>query len=177
MIIPRTNLAPAPTCPGKRDVELATGLALATLAICGWEDVALIGAPMQAPLVPEDRQQYIAGWPAGYALQEALQVVRRYAGGHSLTLIAAPQNPPADALAILTANDPHIRMVFRDLATLRRAGALRGIDGRTLVVTCPPHGPGLDTSQAPFRLIYVARNLAGPGGVYLYAPLRTALRQ
>lgn len=149
---------------------LAGSLALATLAVCGWEDVSLIGAPAQAALVPADRHQYITGWPAGYALQKALQAVRRYAGGQSVTLIAAPQNPPADALAVVVANDPHIRVVFRDLATLRHAGALRGYATRTLVVTCPPYGPGLDTSQAPFRLIYVARNLDGRGGVYLYAP-------
>lgn len=148
---------------------LAGSLALATLAICGWEDVGLIVAPLQAPLVLTDRDQYITGWPAGYALQEALQAVRRYAGGQSVTLIAAPQNPPADALAVLVANDPHIHVVFRDLATLRQAGALHGYAGRTLVVTCPPHGPGLDTSRAPFRLIYVAHNLDSPGGVYLYA--------
>jgi hypothetical protein len=140
---------------------------LAILA-CVREDVPLIAAPAHAAMVEGDREQYIAGWPAGYALERALADLRRVTHGQTVTLISPLQNPPADALAVLVGRDPHIHLLYRDLASLQHATALSRYPQRTFVVVCRPTGQQIDVRRAGLRLVIAEPNANGIGGVYMY---------
>ena len=147
-------------------------LVLLAILACVREDVPLIAAPAHAALVQGDREQYIAGWPAGYALQRALADLRRVTHGQTVTLISPLQNPPADALAVLVGRDPHIQLLYRDLASLQHATALSRYPERTFVVVCRPTGQQIDVRRAGLRLMVAGPNSNGIGGVYLYTASR-----
>lgn len=155
---------------------LAGMLVALAAGACIGEDVLVIATPARAAFVANDREQYISGWPAGYALTRALADVRRLARGRSMTLIAPLQNPPADDLLILIGRDPHVHLVFRDLTGLQGA-ALRSHGAPTFVVVCRPVGQRIDARRAGLYLVISVPNLDGDGGVYLYAPSPAASRE
>jgi hypothetical protein len=80
----------------------------------------------------------------------------------------ALQNPPADALAVLVGCDPHIHLLYRDLASLHHATALSRYPERTCVVVCRPTGQQIDVRRAGLRLVAAEPNANGIGGVYMY---------
>jgi hypothetical protein len=49
-----------------------------------------------------------------------------------------PQNPPADALAVLVDRDPHMHLLYRDLASLQYGTAMSCYPKRAFVVVCRP---------------------------------------
>lgn len=162
--------------PSGATVRRALASALVVLAIgaCAWEDVPLIVSPAHAALVAGDRAQYIGEWPAGYALRSALADLRRLTHGQAVTLISPVQNPPADDLAVLVGRDPHIHVLYRDLADLQRPAALDRYPARTFIVVCRPVGQQIDARRAGLHLVVAEPNLGGVGGVYLYTPDRHA---
>jgi hypothetical protein len=82
------------------------------------------------------------------------------------------QNPPADALAVLVGRDPHIHLLYRDLASLRHAMALSRYPERTFVVVCRPTGQQIDVRRVGLRLVVAEPNANGIGGVYVYTANR-----
>ncbi len=147
----------------------ALALTLCTLAVgmCLWEDTAAIAAPASAPLLAGDREQYVTGWPAGYALQAALDRLSSLAGGRAVTLLAAPQNPPGDSLLVLAARYPRVRLRFYQPGTLTRA-ALR-FRGMPVYVLTAAQAALLPPMALVLRRVAFIGYGDAPGGVSLYA--------
>lgn len=161
------------TAPGARRTSrrlAAIVLLVAVGGVCAWEDIPLVADPAHAAMVPGDWRQYIAGWPAGYALVEALADVRRAAHGRQVTLVSSTRNPPGDALAVLLSGDHRVHLAYADFRDLARPGALDRYGPATFVIVCRPTGQPLDARRAGLRLVAVARDKDGAGGVYVYTP-------
>lgn len=148
------------------------GLALLALAIilCCGQDAPLIADPARASFLPVDRQQYVSGWPAGYALARALRRAHGLAHGRPMTLVSSLQNPPGDALAVLVGREPRVRLVYRDFARLDRPGLLASPGRAVFVVVCRPTGQRISARRAGLRLAARIANGDGVGSVDLYAP-------
>jgi hypothetical protein len=76
----------------------------------------------------------------------------------------ALQNPPADALAVLVGCDPHIHLLYPDLASLQYATALSRYPERTFVAVCRPIGQHIGAPPAELRLVVAEANANGIGG-------------
>jgi 4-amino-4-deoxy-L-arabinose transferase-like glycosyltransferase len=71
---------------------------------------ALRNDPATGHFVPEDRWQYIAGWPSGYGLDGLESYIRRQAKTKHVVVVAAPAHQPSNALLYGLADNAHIQV-------------------------------------------------------------------
>jgi hypothetical protein len=102
-----------------RMVSLTTmGMAVALVALgmlyTTVFDVSRIAAlrndPAKGHFVPDDRWQYIAGWPSGYGLDGLESYIRRQAKTKDVVVVADPTHQPSSALLYGLADNAHIQV-------------------------------------------------------------------
>jgi hypothetical protein len=95
-----------------------TGMAVALVALgmlyTTVFDVSRIAAlrndPATGHFVPDDRWQYIAGWPSGYGLVGLESYIRRQAKTKDVVVVADPSHQPSSALLYGLADNAHIQV-------------------------------------------------------------------
>ena len=82
---------------------------------------ALRNDPATGYFVPDDRWQYIAGWPSGYGLDGLESYIRRLAKTKGVVVVADPAHQPSSALLYGLADNAHIQVRPAPLTQNRRS--------------------------------------------------------
>jgi hypothetical protein len=82
---------------------------------------ALRNDPATGHFVPDDRWQYIAGWPSGYGLDGIESYIRRLAKSRDVVVVADRSHQPSSALLYSLADNAHIRVRPAPLTQSRRS--------------------------------------------------------
>jgi 4-amino-4-deoxy-L-arabinose transferase-like glycosyltransferase len=106
-----------------------TGMAVALVALgmlyTTVFDVSRIAAlrndPANGHFVPDDRWQYIAGWPSGYGLDGLESYIRRQAKTQDVVVVADPSHQPSSALLYGLADNAHIQVRLAPLTRSLRS--------------------------------------------------------
>jgi hypothetical protein len=123
------------TCSGAlllraRMVRLTTmGMAVTLVALgmlyTAVFDVSRIAAlwndPANGHFVPDDRWQYIAGWPSGYGLDGLESYIRRLSKTKDIVIVADPSHQPSSALLYGLADNAHIQVRPTPLTQILRS--------------------------------------------------------
>jgi hypothetical protein len=72
--------------------------------------VALRNDPANGHFVPDDRWQYIAGWPSGYGLDGLESYIRRLSKTKDIVIVADPSHQPSSALLYGLSDNAHIQV-------------------------------------------------------------------
>jgi hypothetical protein len=83
--------------------------------------LAVRNDPATGHFVPDDRWQYIAGWPSGYGLDGLESYIRRQAKTKDIVVVADPSHQPSSALLYGLADNAHIRVRPAPLTQGRRS--------------------------------------------------------
>jgi hypothetical protein len=97
--------------------------------------VALRNDPANGHFVPDDRWQYIAGWPSGYGLDGLESYIRRLSKTKDIVIVADPSHQPSSALLYGLSDNAHIQVRPTPLTQSLRSepGMVAGRGRATLV--------------------------------------------
>jgi hypothetical protein len=82
---------------------------------------ALWNDPANGHFVPDDRWQYIAGWPSGYGLDGLEAYIRRQSKTKDIVVVADPSHQPSSALLYGLSDNAHVQVRPIPLTQSRRA--------------------------------------------------------
>ena len=125
---------------------------------------ALRNDPATGHFVPDDRWQYITGWPSGYGLEGLESYIRRQAKTKDIVVVAAPSHQPSSALLYGLSDNAHIQVRPTPLTQSLRSepGMVAGRAAITAVLDIPKDSlPAVEAAHPDWTLRMIQRK---PGG-------------
>ncbi|MBZ0272281.1 glycosyltransferase family 39 protein [bacterium] len=154
------------------------GVIAAALAASALGPSAMHAAdPSRAPLVAEDREAFVTGWPSGYGLAEVLSFVDGRAGARPVAVIAPPlAGMPLDALGWRYRSGRRVAVVESgDVLSSPYCGSRLAADlaGREVfIIVNQPAVPLAPVAEMnPGRAAFVAARPGNESRMVLYEPI------
>jgi len=148
---------------------LAVAAVSMVVVLSAWQDAPIVNDARAAALTPDDRAQYIDRWPAGYAIEEALRVIRRDAQGRALDLVVSSDSRVGNAVITLTIDDGSTRTLVRGLGALTCSTVPRATGRATYIITLRPFDPTLNLGRLGLHLLARVPDEARDAVVDVYA--------
>jgi hypothetical protein len=132
-----------------------------------WQDGAVIKDPRQLPLLPIDRLQYLADYPAGYALDRIVQEMHQALGDLHVVLLSSAVNAVTCELQVIEHGDPRTRVLSVDFRHLSMATIREEKGDRIYLVLTRPYWQWINPRDLHATLAFSSFTQDG-SAIYLY---------